>query len=220
MTSHIFDDDGRVPGRLVEVLARENPQLAHASNSAAGLARGFFDLLVLDVMIPEMDEIELPQGLRMRVLLVTATRDPKDRILAMPLSERELVGSVRAMLRRIADGSPDSAPLAVGALAMDPGTMSVTLAGVPVRLTTAEFKVLEVLARSSGRVQSRETLTQQALGRWLEPFDRSVDTHISNIRRKLCLYQGRGIEIKSSRGRGYVLTVPRRRTAEAGSSES
>lgn len=79
--------------------------------------------------------------------------------------------------------------------------------GVPVRLTTAEFLVLEALARSAGRVQSRATLTYQALGRRLEPFDRSIDTHISNIRRKLCLDPRRGIEIKSSRGHGYVLAV-------------
>jgi DNA-binding response OmpR family regulator len=86
--------------------------------------------------------------------------------------------------------------------------MSATLGGVPVRLTTAEFMVLEALARSAGSVQSRETLTYRALGRRLEPFDRSIDTHISNLRRKLCLDQGRGIEIKSLRGHGYVLTVP------------
>jgi DNA-binding response OmpR family regulator len=79
---------------------------------------------------------------------------------------------------------------------------------VPLRLTTAEFMVLEALVRSAGRVQSRQTLTYQALGRPLEPFDRSIDTHISNIRRKLSLDPQRGIEIKNSRGHGYVLTVP------------
>jgi DNA-binding response OmpR family regulator len=97
----------------------------------------------------------------------------------------------------------------VFAAAIYPGMMSATFEGVPVRLTTAEFMALEALARSAGRVQSRETLTYQALGRPLQPFDRSIDTHISNIRRKLCLDPGRGIEIKSSRGHGYVLTVPR-----------
>jgi len=92
-------------------------------------------------------------------------------------------------------------------LAINRWAMSAMLAGMRVRLTSAALKAFETLARSAGRVQSRETLTYQALGRPLEPFDRSIDTHISNIRRKLCLDPGRGIEIKSSRGHGYVLTV-------------
>ena len=110
-------------------------------------------------------------------------------------------------LQRLNHYRPDSTPLALGALAIDPGTMSATLEGVPLRLTTAEFMVLEALARSAGRFQSREILTHQALGRRLEPFDRSIDTHISNIRRKLRLHPGRGIEIKSWRGYGYMLTI-------------
>jgi len=218
------DDDVPLAGMLVELLAGENFQSAHASNGAAALAflaRRSFDLLILDVMMATMDGLELLRRLRKEanipVLVLTALADEKDRILALelgaddclvkPFSVRELVARLRAILRRSANGRPDSAPLALGALAIYPATMSATLAGVPVRLTTAEFMLLEALARSAGRVQSRETLTYQALGRPLEPFDRSIDTHISNIRRKLCLDPGRGIEIKSSRGHGYVLTV-------------
>jgi two-component system response regulator CpxR len=102
---------------------------------------------------------------------------------------------------------PDSTPLELGALAIDSATLSVTLQGVPLPLTTVEFMVLEALAQSAGRFQSRQTLTYQALGRRLERFDRSIDTHISNIRRKLRLHPGRGIEIKSWRGYGYMLTI-------------
>jgi DNA-binding response OmpR family regulator len=148
--------------------------------------------------------------------MLTALGDEESRILALelgaddclekPFNVRELVARLRAILRRSANGRPDSIPLALDALAIYPGTMSATFEGVPVRLTTAEFMVLEALARSVGRVQSRETLTYQGLGRSMEPFDRSIDTHISNIRRKLCRDPGRGIEIKSSRGHGYVLT--------------
>jgi two-component system response regulator CpxR len=228
----IVDDDVRLAGMLVELLAGENFQPAHASNGAAALAclaRRSFDLLILDVMMPRsqttMDGFELLLRLRKEgsvpVLMLTAPGDEQDGILALelgaddylvkPFSVRELVARLRAILRRSANGRPDSTPLALGALAIYPGTMSATLAGVPVRLTTAEFMVLEALARSAGRVQSRETLTYQALGRPLEPFDRSIDTHISNIRRKLCLDPGRGIEIKSWRGHGYVLTLPRGR---------
>jgi len=220
----IVHDDVPLAGMLVELLAGENFQSAHASNGAAALAflaRRSFDLLILDVMMATMDGLELLRRLRKEanipVLVLTALADEKDRILALelgaddclvkPFSVRELVARLRAILRRSANGRPDSAPLALGALAIYPATMSATLAGVPVQLTTAEFMLLEALARSAGRVQSRETLTYQALGRPLEPFDRSIDTHISNIRRKLCLDPGRGIEIKSSRGHGYVLTV-------------
>ena len=223
----IVDDDVLLAGMLVELLAGENFQPANASNGAAALAclaRSQFDLLILDVMMPQMDGLELLRRLRQEgsavpVLMLTALGDEKDRILALelgaddylvkPFSVRELVARLRAILRRSADGRPDWTPLALGALAIYPGTMSATLEGVPVRLTTAEFLVLEALARSAGRVQSRETLTYQALGSPLEPFDRSIDTHISNIRHKLCLDPGRGVEIKSSRGHGYVLTVSR-----------
>jgi two-component system response regulator CpxR len=188
--------------------------------------------LILDVM-PKMDGLDLLRRLRREgsvpVLMLTAPGDEEDGILALelgaddylvkPFRVRELVARLRAILRRSANGRPDST-LALGALAIYPGTMSATLKGVPVRLTSAEFMVLDALARSAGRVQSRETLTYQALGRPLEPFDRSIDTHISNIRRKLCLDSGRGIEIKSSRGHGYVLTAPRGRAGEASSSSS
>jgi DNA-binding response OmpR family regulator len=216
----IVDDDVRFGGMLAELLAGENFQASHASNRAvalACLARRSFDLLILD-------RLDLLRRLRREgsvvpVLILSALGDEKDRILALelgaddylvkPFSVRELVARLRALLRRSGNGRPDWTPLALGALAVYPGTMSATLAGVPVRLTTAEFLVLEALARSAGRVQSRETLTYQALGRPLEPFDRSIDTHISNIRHKLCLDPGRGVEIKNSRGHGYVLTVSR-----------
>jgi two-component system OmpR family response regulator len=224
----IVDDDIRLAGMLVELLARENFQPAHAANGAAALAclaRRSFDLLILDVMMPKAEGLELLRRVRkagsVPVLMLTAPGDEKGRILALelgaddclvkPFSVRELVARLHAILRRSASGRPDSIPITLGALAIYPGTMSATFEGVPVRLTTAEYMVLEALARSAGRVQSREALTHQGLGRPLEPFDRSIDTHISNIRRKLCLDSGRGIEIKSSRGHGYVLTFRRGR---------
>jgi len=220
----IVDDDVRLTGRLVEVLTEEDFQPVRVANGAAALAllaRRSFDLLILGVT----NGLEMLRRVRKErstpVLMLTEVRKEKERILALelgadgclakPFSARELLARVRAILRRAANDPRDSNPLAVGALAIDPRTLSATVEGVPVRLTTAEFMVLEALARSAGRVQSRETLTYRALGRRLEPFDRSIDTHISNIRRKLRLDPGRGIGIKSSRGHGYVLTVPRAR---------
>jgi two-component system response regulator CpxR len=228
----ILDDDVRLAGILVELLTEENFQAAHAPNRAtalAYLALRAFDLVILDLIMPpgktKMDGFEFLGRLRedgsVPVLILTALGDEEDRILALelgaddylvkPFSVRELAARLRAILRRSAGGRPDSTPLALGALGIDSGTKSATIAGVPMRLTSAEFMVLETLARSAGRVQSRETLTYQALGRHIEPFDRSIDTHISNIRRKLCVDGERGIEIRSSRGRGYMLTVRRGR---------
>jgi two-component system response regulator CpxR len=222
----IVDDDVRLARMLVKLLLGEDFQPSHASNGEAALAflaRRSFDLLILDVIMPKMDGLELLRRVRnegnLPVLMLSALGTEKDRILALelgaddylvkPFSVRELVARLGAILRRSANGRPDSAPLALGALAIYPGTMSVTFEEVPVQLTTAEFMLLEALARSAGRVQSRETLTYHALRRPIEPFDRSIDTHIANIRRKLCLDAARGIEIKCSRGHGYVLTVPR-----------
>jgi DNA-binding response OmpR family regulator len=223
----IVDDDVRLAGMLVELLARENFQPAHASNAAsalARLARCSFDLLILDVMMPKLDGLEFLRRLRKEgsvpVLMLTAPGDEKDGILALelgaddylvkPFSVREIVARLRAILRRSASGRPDSTR-ALGALAIYPGAMSATMAGAPVRLTTAEFMVLDALARSAGRVQSRETLTYQALGRRSNRLIVASILTSRTIRRKLCLAPGRGIEIKSSRGHGYVLTVSRGR---------
>ena len=225
----IVDDDARLAGMLVELLAREGFEPAHASSGAATLARlsrHSYDLLILDVVRGSRDALNLLRWLRMQesvpVLILTARGRKKDGILGLelgaddylskPFSPRELVARLRAILRRSGQrGRTEPTPLKLGELAIDPGARSATMEGVPVRLTTAEFMVLEALARSAGRVQSRANLTCQALGRRVQPFDRSIDTHVSNIRRKLCLDPGRGIEIKSSRGHGYVLTVLQRR---------
>lgn len=221
----VVDDDLQSAGMLVELLAGANFRPSHALSTAVARARlslHSFDLVILDVTTGKMDG--LLRCLRMMgqipVLLLTARGDEEDGILGLelgaddylskPFRVRELVARLRAILRRSGrTGLPESASLTLGELAIDPGARSATMEGVPVPLTAAEFLVLEALARSAGRVQSRAALTYQALGRRLEPFDRSIDTHVSNIRRKLCLDPGRGIEIKSSRGHGYVLTVPR-----------
>ncbi len=223
----IVDDDVQVAAMLVELLAGAGFEPAHAFSEAVGRGRLFrlsFDLVILDGMTGTRDALELLRCLRLHgqipVLMLTERGDEEDGILGLdlgaddylskPFRARELVARLRAILRRSdRQGWKEPVPLKLGELAIDPGARSATMEGVPVRLTTAEFLVLEALARSAGRVQSRATLTYQALGRRLEPFDRSIDTHVSNIRRKLCLDPGRSIEIRSLRGHGYVLTVPR-----------
>jgi len=97
--------------------------------------------------------------------------------------------------------------IAVGPITLNPGMHQVRIADLPVTLTGAEFRVLELLMRSAGQVISREAMTEQALGRKLVPYDRSIDTHISNLRRKLNLEAGKSPEIKNVRGSGYTLTT-------------
>jgi len=132
-----------------------------------------------------------------------------DDYLAKPFNPRELVARTRAVLRRFAsrDSEAPAAPITVGPIWLDPATLEVTLAGKSIRLTGTEFRVLELLMRSAGQVQSRESLTERVLGRKLTPYDRSIDTHVSNLRRKLGLGQSGLPEIRSIRGAGYVLAA-------------
>jgi two-component system, OmpR family, response regulator CpxR len=98
--------------------------------------------------------------------------------------------------------------LTLGPLRLDPARHRASMRGHAVELTGAEFRVLEVLLRAAGRVASREQLTEQALGRKLELYDRSIDTHVSNLRRKLGLAPDAELEIRGIRGAGYLLTRP------------
>jgi len=220
----IVNDDARQAGVLAGTLALEGFGSEVLSSDAAlsRLSRHSFDLVILDVIdgLPFLRRVRMRS--RMPVLMLTRPGRKEEGIrglelgaddyLSQPFGTRELVARLRAVLRRSEQqGQTSLNPLTLGELAIDPEAKSATMEGVPVRLTTAEFLVLDALARSAGRVQSRATLTRRALGRRIEPFDRSIDTHISNIRRKLCLDPRRGIEIKSFRGHGYVLTVSRTR---------
>lgn len=219
----IVDDDHALAEMLSEYFVAENFVAHHAKNGSEALARietRDFDIVVLDVMMPGVDGFEVLTSLRRRsdipVLMLTARGSDDDRVaglelgaddyLAKPFNPRELVARIRAILRR-----RDSAvvqrrePLTLGPLFLVPGRFLVSLAGRDIRLTTAEFFVLEALAQRAGQIQSRETLTERALGRALEPYDRSIDTHVANIRRKLGLQEGCPIAIRGVRGQGYVL---------------
>lgn len=221
----IVDDDGELGSMLVQLMCAEGFSATHAAEGPAALkqiSEQAFDLMILDIMMPHMDGIELLRRVRVEsrlpILMLTARGDDNDRIhglelgaddyLAKPFNPRELVARARAIIRRSsANPGSESPELILGPLAIDRCRMSARLHGEQVKLTSAEFMILEMLAQSSGRIQTRATLSCQALGRPLEAFDRSIDTHISNIRRKLLLPGDGSIDIKSSRGHGYVLTV-------------
>jgi DNA-binding response OmpR family regulator len=130
-----------------------------------------------------------------------------DDYLTKPFNPRELVARLRAILRRRNSGAGGRRQrLTVGPLVIDPESYSVLFENRDLRLTTAEFFVLEALARKARQIQSRAELTECALGRPLESYDRSIDTHVANIRRKLGLSDTTSIAIRGVRGRGYVLT--------------
>jgi len=221
----IVDDDVQLGRMLGEFLLGEGFSAEHAPDGPAGLRRltaQGYDLVILDIMMPKLSGLEVLRRLRLSgdtpVLMLTARGEEDDRILGLelgaddylskPFSPRELVARVRAILRRRdPKAGARRARIEVGALTLDPDSLSVLMDGREVRLTTAEFVVLETLARSPGRAQSRAALTHQALGRPLEAFDRSIDTHVSNIRRKLGLGPGGGLDIRGLRGHGYVLNA-------------
>lgn len=224
----LVDDDRELTGMLTEYLGHEGFEVAvsHDGTEAAQLlaANAPCDLVVLDVMLPGTSGLDVLRGMQAMpapppVLMLTARGDDVDRIVGLelgaddylpkPFNPRELVARLRAILRRGAERrSAAEELLVVAPVELDVPRHVVKVRDSTVPLTGAEFRVLEVLMRHVGRVVSREQLTEQALGRALELYDRSVDTHVSNLRRKLALTLPGDPEIRGIRGAGYVLTRP------------
>lgn len=225
----VVDDDEELCELLTTYLAREGFGVDAVQDPKQGLERalaGEHALVVLDVMLPGMSGFEvlrrLRESSRVPVLMLTARGDEVDRIvglemgaddyLAKPFNPRELVARIRAVRRRTEAGTSGPGPhtpprplsLRVGDVELDPGTREVRLAGVPLPLTSVEFSVLEVLLRGAGTAVGRDALCETALGRRLSSYDRSVDVHVSNVRRKL----GDGERIQTVRGVGYLYRSP------------
>jgi DNA-binding response OmpR family regulator len=222
----LVDDDRELCQMLSEYLAAERFEVKSVHDGGEALAElqgGEFEIVILDVMLPSVGGLDVLRKLGATyptpILMLTARGDDVDRIvglelgaddyLSKPFNPRELVARIRAILRRsssrsVRGGVPDE--LNVGPIALNAGTRQVQMAGKIVPLTGAEFRVLELLMRSAGQVISRDSMTEQALGRKLAAYDRSIDTHISNLRRKLELPAGKNPEIKNVRGSGYTLT--------------
>ena len=220
----IIDDDRELGEMLKEFLAPDHFDLDARLDGEDGLRaleQDRYDLLILDVMLPGVSGIEVLKRLRqfsdIPVVMLTARGDDVDRILglefgaddylAKPFNPRELLARIKAILRRSGPGSTRDGPVTVGALEMDARSRHVAAGGVPIRLTGTEFELLHCLARSPGEVVSKERLYVQALGRKYMPYDRSIDTHISNVRRKLADAGVASPSIRSRRGIGYCLLV-------------
>lgn len=220
----LVDDDRELTQMLGEYLALESFSVTTAADGSAALALladSAFDLVVLDVMLPLGNGLDVLRGLRERsitpVIMLTARGEAVDRIvglelgaddyLAKPFDPRELVARIRAVLRRcMAGGDLSHRDITVGPVRLNPATLEAFVDGARVRLTGTEFRLLDMLVRGIGQVQSRERLTAQVLGRKLSAYDRSIDTHVSNLRRKLVDSHGRTLEIRNLRGLGYMFT--------------
>ena len=216
----LVDDDAELCAMLREYLEPEGFGAETAENGQSALerlARGGIDLVVLDVMLPGLSGFEVLRRLRatsrVPVLMLTARGEEIDRVvglemgaddyLAKPFSPRELVARIRAVLRRMAD-APAGGLLSFGALTLDVRAHRAQVDGADLELTSAELRILELLMQADTRTVTREELMQQALGRRLLPTDRSLDTHISNLRRKLVRFTDH-VRIQGVRGAGYAL---------------
>src|ERR671926_1514193 len=202
----VIDDDVGLCELVGEYLQPEGYTVEAIHNGERGIDRALsdeHDLVVLDVMLPGTNGFDVLRKIRARsripVLMLTARGDDVDRIVGLeigaddylpkPFNPRELVARIRAVLRRThaEGGGAPAAPdvVSVGDVELDPATRTVRLDGKPVDLTSVEFNLLEVLLREAGRVVPRERLVNAVLSRKFSPFDRSIDMHVSKVRKKL-----------------------------------
>jgi len=223
----VIDDDVELCHLVSEYLQTEGFTIECVHDGESGLkkaAAGEYLLAVLDVMLPGINGFEVLRRIRatsrLPVLLLTARGEDVDRIVGLeigaddylpkPFNPRELVARIRAVLRRTrADGTPPAPDIVrVGEVELDPASRTVRMEGKPVDLTSVEFNLLEVLLREAGRVVPRERLVNAVLSRKFSPFDRSIDMHISKVRKKLGDTEN-DEHIKTVRGVGYIFARPR-----------
>jgi len=220
----IVDDDHELCSMLAEYLGPEGFNTETVGSGPAALARlghGPVDLVVLDVMLPELSGFEVLRRIRalnrVPVIMLTARGEEVDRVvglemgaddyLAKPFSPRELVARVRAVLRRVAgDGQAVNGIVQAGPLSIDLRARKAEVNEQDLELTSAELRILELLVRANSKTVTRDDLMTQALGRRLLPTDRSLDTHVSNLRRKLLKVTDR-VTVQSVRGTGYALVL-------------
>ena len=220
----VIDDDPRLSTLLSEYLGSRGFEVLTAMDGPSGLERaaaGGMDLVVLDVMMPGMDGLAVLSALRQRsrvpVVMLTARGEDTDRIvglelgaddyLSKPFNPRELLARIKAVLRRQGPAQTEEQALIAAGIRLEPARREVTVDGVAVELTTTEFDILRALLAAAGRVIPRERLMEQARGQEWAAYDRSVDVHISHLRRKLGDDPRKPRKIKTIRGVGYL--VPR-----------
>jgi len=224
----LIDDDHELAELLVDYLSLEgfNVQCCFDGQSGLGSAyNGKFDLILLDVMMPKLNGFEVLKALgneyKTPILMLTAKGDHNDKVLglelgaddylAKPFHHQELLARIHAILRRINIVAqqnqqalpPENTTLIVNNVELNHATRIVTCHTIPITLTGTEYQILTLLMQHHGKIIAKETLSKQVLSRKLLPFDRSIDVHVSNIRRKFsshCTTE----KIKTVRGAGYL----------------
>jgi two-component system, OmpR family, response regulator CpxR len=223
----IIDDDVELCDLVSEYLSSEGftvDCIYNGPDAVEKILASPYELVILDVMIPGMNGFEILRRVRSRsrlpVLMLTARGDEVDRIVGLeigaddylpkPFNPRELVARIRAILRRSkgeeaeASARTEPAKLKIDDLELDAGARMLRQKSTPIELTSVEFNLLEVMMQMTGKVISREQLAKAGMGRELGIFDRSIDMHVSNLRRKLGPSPHGRERIKSIRGVGYI----------------
>ncbi len=225
----MIEDDARLAELTRRYLERHNVRTSWRGDGERGLEealRGRYDAVALDLTLPGRDGLSICRALRERssvpILMVTARGDEADRVLGLesgaddyilkPFSSRELLARVRAQVRRARGHlGPRRPPLRIGALALDPGRRRATLDGRALALTNLEFNLLYAMAERAGHALEREQLLRFVHGSAEEAFDRSIDVHVSRLRRKLGENPRRPQLLLTVRGVGYMLAPGARR---------
>lgn len=221
---YIEDDDklARLTAKYLESHGVRVTLAAEPREGIASVLRQKPDVVLLDLMLPQMDGLEVCRQLRARVdtpiLMVTARGEEADRVMgleggaddyiAKPFSSRELLARIRAHARRArGNAGPPQGLVRAGALEIDPASRRASLRGADLGLTTYEFDLLRVLAERAGRVLTREQLVDLVRGSADEAFDRSIDVHVSHLRKKLGDDPRSPRFLKTVRGIGYLLAT-------------
>jgi two-component system, OmpR family, phosphate regulon response regulator OmpR len=216
----LIEDDSRLADMIGEYLGKAGFHVIHADNGTRGLAlhgREPVDVIVLDLMLPDGDGLDVCRQIRARsdspILMLTARGDPMDRVVGLemgaddylpkPFEPRELLARLRAILRRTRAG-PKPDLLRYGRLEIDRGAREVRLDGAPRPLTGYQFALLLALAEHAGRVMSRDALMDAVKGEQFEAFDRSIDVHVSRIRAAIEDDPRKPRRVITVRGSGYV----------------
>lgn len=223
----IIDDDEELCELVSEYLSVEGFDADSVNDGETGLNRalsGDYEMAILDVMLPKMDGFEVLRNLRKQsklpVIMLTARGDDMERIvgleigaddyLAKPFNPRELAARLRAILRRTAELTTTEQVgevIELDDVSISSSSRLATLNGDELNLTSVEFELLFELLRNAGKVVRKEDLSETVLDRKLSPFDRSLDMHISNLRKKLGNRDDGSVRIKTIRSVGYIYTV-------------
>jgi two-component system response regulator CpxR len=218
----LIDDDKELGAMITDFLAADHLDVAVRHTGEDGLlayADGAYDLLILDIMMPGISGLDVLKKVRQSssvpVIMLTARGDDIDRIIGLefgaddylpkPFNPRELAARIKAILRRAQPQTGESDVLELGDIRLDSRTHRAAVNDNELRLTGTEFEILKCLLETPGQVVNKEYLSERALGRRLLPYDRSVDTHISNLRGKLEKAGNRNETIQNQRGVGYLL---------------